>query len=156
MILFEKKPKKMCSQVKLGSQVLVIRNWTDLFGETLQPSTRLGKGSTLHWCHSPGSSSATVRITVVRCGQHRASFQQGEYLSEEPTCDHRSLITLTLLRDLGGGDAADHGQYPSPWDLPPQEAGFSKLWLHLSMEKALLLTPHLFRADPGFPRPVAL
>lgn len=85
-----------------------------------------------------------------------ASFQQGEYLSEEPTCDHRSLITLTLLKDLGGGDAADHGQYPSPWDLPLQEAGFSKMWLHLSMEKALLLTPHLFRADPGFPRPVAL
>ena len=84
-----------------------------------------------------------------------ASFQ-GEYLSEEPTCDHRSLVTLTLLRDLGGSDAADHGQYPSPWDLPPQEAGFSKIRLHLSMEKALLLTPHLFRADPGFPRPVAL
>ena len=85
-----------------------------------------------------------------------ASCQQSEYLSEEPTCNHRSFVTLTPLKDLGGGDAADHGQYPSPWDLPPQEAGFSKLWLYLSMEKALLLTPHLFRCDPGFPRPVVL
>lgn len=85
-----------------------------------------------------------------------ASCQQSEYLSEEPTWNHRSFVTLIPLKDLGGSDAADHGQYPSPWDLPPQEAGFSKLWLYFSMEKALLLTPQLFRCDPGFPRPVVL
>ena len=34
-----------------------------------------------------------------------ASCQQSEYLSEEPTCNHRSFVTLTPLKDLGGGDA---------------------------------------------------
>lgn len=29
------KTKKMCFQVKLGSQVLVVRNWTVFFGGTL-------------------------------------------------------------------------------------------------------------------------
>lgn len=66
------------------------------------------------------------------------------------------LITLTPLEDLGGGNAAGHGRYPPAlWDPPPQEPGFSKMWPYLSMEKALL-TPHLFRCDPGFPRPIVL
>lgn len=74
MILFKKKSKKMCSQVKLGSQVSVVRNWTGLLGGTLfDPVQGWVKVLPTIAAVSPGSSSATIRITVVRCGQHRAN-----------------------------------------------------------------------------------
>ena len=83
-----------------------------------------------------------------------ASFQ-GEYLSEEPTCDHRSLITLTLLRDLGGSDAADHGQYPILGTYHRRKLDSARYGYTLAWRRPCCSHLTSSEPDPGFPRPVA-